>query len=125
MTDTSPTLATRIVDALFDQWEADHGLSKSKAIDRVQEILTAYTTQPSPYNTHDGHPKAPCDEEQSPYTAGPSLKERQQADLERQQQIVEDYIKATERQLYTFKPGSLFGQLQIDPPINSMGQKGD
>lgn len=71
MMSTNPVLAARIVDALFDQWEADNGLTKSKAIDRVDEILVAHFTHFNPQHATDPHPKPPCDEEQSPYIAGP------------------------------------------------------
>ena len=50
-------LATRIVDAIFDQWTADCGLTKAKAIERVQEVVSGYTVNKLP----DGHAYIPIE----------------------------------------------------------------
>jgi len=50
-------LATKIVDAIFDQWTADNGLVKSKAIERVAEVIAA--SYPARLPPNDGVPMAP------------------------------------------------------------------
>lgn len=50
-------LATRIVDAIFDQWQADCGLTKAKAIERVQQVVSGYTVNKLP----DGHAYIPIE----------------------------------------------------------------
>lgn len=38
-------IAAKIVDAIFDQWSVDGGLTKSKAVERVAEVLAAAKQQ--------------------------------------------------------------------------------